>query len=145
MGVYSNKKMVEHLIRFFVRNYLKPELPYGKPQIMSRLIDFQEKEGAKFSYGSLFKLLHEELVRLKDDSQFIEYLLQIFAFIKPQAMKEKKKHVERIFQELRSQPFPYYRLLLLSARENDHYPILKQGMQKIIAYPQPLMGFEFID
>ncbi len=56
------------------------------------MMNFMEQDNVKFPMGSLLKLLKEQLNHRTDDLNYLSYLIEVISFIKPQMIKEKKKH-----------------------------------------------------
>jgi len=51
----GKKQDVEHLIRFIFDSFQKPDMHFGRPQIVKELIQFMEADGPKHLYSTFFK------------------------------------------------------------------------------------------
>lgn len=55
LGRGGKKQDVEHLVRFILDNFQKPDMHFGRPEIVKELIQFMEADGPKHLYSTFFK------------------------------------------------------------------------------------------
>jgi translation elongation factor EF-G len=55
LGLAGKKQAVEHLVRFLIDNFDKPDMHFGTSAIIKELTSFFEAETTKHLYSSIFK------------------------------------------------------------------------------------------